>query len=33
MAENLAEPDDVQLCAGPAYHAAPLAFDVRAVHG
>ncbi|MDE2356382.1 MAG: AMP-binding protein [Alphaproteobacteria bacterium] len=22
-------PDDVQLCAGPAYHAAPLAFDVR----
>src|SRR5260221_10938923 len=23
-------PDDVQLCAGPAYHAAPLAFDVRA---
>jgi long-chain acyl-CoA synthetase len=22
---NLAEPDDVQLCAGPAYHAAPLA--------
>ncbi len=24
------EPDDVQLCAGPAYHAAPLAFDVRA---
>ncbi len=21
--------DDVQLCAGPAYHAAPLAFDVR----
>ncbi len=23
------EPDDVQLCAGPAYHAAPLAFDVR----
>jgi long-chain acyl-CoA synthetase len=26
---NLAEPDDVQLCAGPAYHAAPLAFDVR----
>ena len=26
---NMAEPDDVQLCAGPAYHAAPLAFDVR----
>jgi len=26
---NVAEPDDVQLCAGPAYHAAPLAFDVR----
>jgi long-chain acyl-CoA synthetase len=26
---TLAEPDDVQLCAGPAYHAAPLAFDVR----
>jgi long-chain acyl-CoA synthetase len=24
------EPDDVQLCAGPAYHAAPLAFDIRA---
>jgi len=23
-------PDDVQLCAGPAYHAAPLALDVRA---
>ena len=23
-------PDEVQLCAGPAYHAAPLAFDVRA---
>ena len=23
------QPDDVQLCAGPAYHAAPLAFDVR----
>jgi long-chain acyl-CoA synthetase len=23
------EPDDVGLCAGPAYHAAPLAFDVR----
>jgi long-chain acyl-CoA synthetase len=22
-------PNDVQLCAGPAYHAAPLAFDVR----
>lgn len=22
--------DDVQMCAGPAYHAAPLAFDVRA---
>jgi len=22
--------DDVQLCAGPAYHAAPLAFDIRA---
>ncbi|HWE98313.1 MAG TPA: AMP-binding protein [Caulobacteraceae bacterium] len=22
-------PDDVQLCCGPAYHAAPLAFDVR----
>jgi long-chain acyl-CoA synthetase len=29
MGVNLAEPDDVQLCAGPAYHAAPLAFDVR----
>ena len=28
-AGQLAEPDDVQLCAGPAYHAAPLAFDVR----
>jgi long-chain acyl-CoA synthetase len=26
---NVAAPDDVQLCAGPAYHAAPLAFDVR----
>jgi long-chain acyl-CoA synthetase len=26
---NVALPDDVQLCAGPAYHAAPLAFDVR----
>jgi long-chain acyl-CoA synthetase len=26
---NVAEPHDVQLCAGPAYHAAPLAFDVR----
>ena len=26
---QIAEPDDVQLCAGPAYHAAPLAFDVR----
>jgi long-chain acyl-CoA synthetase len=26
---TVAEPDDVQLCAGPAYHAAPLAFDVR----
>ena len=24
------EPDDVQMCAGPAYHAAPLAFDVNA---
>ena len=24
------DPDDVQMCAGPAYHAAPLAFDVRA---
>jgi long-chain acyl-CoA synthetase len=24
------EPDDVQMCVGPAYHAAPLAFDVRA---
>jgi long-chain acyl-CoA synthetase len=24
------ESDDVQMCAGPAYHAAPLAFDVRA---
>jgi len=23
-------PDDVAMCAGPAYHAAPLAFDVRA---
>jgi long-chain acyl-CoA synthetase len=29
MMANIAEPDDVQLCAGPAYHAAPLAFDVR----
>ena len=28
MLANIAEPDDVQLCAGPAYHAAPLAFDV-----
>ena len=28
MMANVAEPDDVQLCAGPAYHAAPLAFDV-----
>jgi long-chain acyl-CoA synthetase len=27
---NVGEPNDVQLCAGPAYHAAPLAFDVRA---
>ena len=26
---QVGEPDDVQLCAGPAYHAAPLAFDVR----
>lgn len=25
--------DSVQLCAGPAYHAAPLAFDVRAAMG
>ena len=25
----LALPDDVQMCVGPAYHAAPLAFDVR----
>ncbi len=23
------EPDEVQMCVGPAYHAAPLAFDVR----
>jgi long-chain acyl-CoA synthetase len=23
------QPDDVQMCVGPAYHAAPLAFDVR----
>jgi long-chain acyl-CoA synthetase len=30
MMANVAEPDDVQLCAGPAYHAAPLAFDVGA---
>jgi len=30
MMTNVAEPDDVQLCAGPAYHAAPLAFDVGA---
>jgi long-chain acyl-CoA synthetase len=29
MMPQLAEPNDVQLCAGPAYHAAPLAFDVR----
>ena len=28
MLAQLAQPDDVQLCAGPAYHAAPLAFDV-----
>ena len=26
---QLGADDDVQLCAGPAYHAAPLAFDVR----
>jgi long-chain acyl-CoA synthetase len=26
---QIGAPDDVQLCAGPAYHAAPLAFDVR----
>ncbi len=26
---QVGEPDDVQMCAGPAYHAAPLAFDVR----
>jgi long-chain acyl-CoA synthetase len=25
--------DSIQLCAGPAYHAAPLAFDVRAAMG
>ena len=25
--------DSVQLCAGPAYHAAPLAFDIRAAMG
>ena len=29
MAPTPGAPDDVQLCAGPAYHAAPLAFDVR----
>jgi long-chain acyl-CoA synthetase len=33
MAPTPGEPDDVQLCAGPAYHAAPLAFDVRAAMG
>src|SRR5260370_21838685 len=26
---QVGEANDVQLCAGPAYHAAPLAFDVR----
>ncbi|HWA62510.1 MAG TPA: AMP-binding protein [Caulobacteraceae bacterium] len=26
---QIGQPDDVQMCAGPAYHAAPLAFDVR----
>ena len=30
MMANVAEPNDVQLCADPAYHAAPLAFDVGA---
>src|SRR5262249_768164 len=30
LAPQVGAPDDVQLCAGPAYHAAPLAFDVRA---
>jgi long-chain acyl-CoA synthetase len=30
MAPTPGAPDDVQLCAGPAYHAAPLAFDVGA---
>ena len=30
LAPGPGEPDDVQMCAGPAYHAAPLAFDVRA---
>jgi long-chain acyl-CoA synthetase len=29
LVPTVGEPDDVQLCAGPAYHAAPLAFDVR----
>ncbi len=29
LAPGPGEPDDVQMCAGPAYHAAPLAFDVR----
>lgn len=27
--EQLAQPDDVQMCAGPAYHSAPLNVDVR----
>lgn len=30
LAPGPGAPDDVQMCAGPAYHAAPLAFDVRA---
>ena len=29
LAPGPGDPDDVQLCVGPAYHAAPLAFDVR----
>ncbi|HEY7853135.1 MAG TPA: AMP-binding protein [Caulobacteraceae bacterium] len=29
LAPGPGAPEDVQLCAGPAYHAAPLAFDVR----
>jgi long-chain acyl-CoA synthetase len=29
LAPGPGAPEDVQMCAGPAYHAAPLAFDVR----